>query len=89
MIGRFNNSVVLDGLLLVEKAGSTEGSGQGLEDGFTRDGVNASKEDLDCEGACRLEADPKSLTFCCFALAKGLNSLARMVLEDKTDHEQA
>jgi hypothetical protein len=42
MIGRFNNSVVLDGLLLVEKAGSTEGSGQGLEDGFTRDGVNAS-----------------------------------------------
>jgi hypothetical protein len=69
MIGRFNNSVVLDGLLLVEKAGSTESSGEGLEDGFTRDGVNASKEDLDCEGAGRLEADPKSLTFCCFVLA--------------------
>jgi hypothetical protein len=66
MIGGFNNSVVLDGLLLIEKAGSTEGSGEGLGVGLTRDGINASKEDLDCERAGRLEADPKSLPYCCF-----------------------
>jgi hypothetical protein len=59
VICRIDDSVVLDGLSLVDQAGSPECSSKGLNDRFTTNGINTSEEDLDSKGACRLEADPE------------------------------
>lgn len=57
-----DNSIVLNGLLLVDKAGATESSSEVFDNGFTTDSIDTTKMNLDSEGTGRLQADPESLT---------------------------
>lgn len=83
-----NDSVVLDGLSLVDQAGSPECSSKVLNDGFTTDGIYSSEENLDCKGACRLETDPECFMLCGF-LANCLDVLEKTGPMRETYHEQA
>jgi hypothetical protein len=67
VVGGVDDNVILNRLLFVKKAGSTEGSGEGFDDGLTADGVDTSEEDFDSEGTGRLKSDPECLAFwsCC------------------------
>ena len=88
-ICRIDDSVVLDGLSLVDQAGSSECSSKGLNDGFTTYGIYTSEENLDCEGSCRLEAI-QSASRSVALLANCLDVLGKCgYMVSETYHEQA